>query len=167
MADFYGTVAGADAYHLARGNSAVWDAGDVDDVEKTAALLLASEWIDFNYGPSFDGYKTENRDQLREWPRTDAYDQWGVLIAGVPPEIERATYEVALQQIRQNGSLFKTWIASKDIKSVSVDGAISVTFAGAASFGDVQITIPKISGILAAILTGQGFSNASGRTSRI
>lgn len=167
MSDYYGTIAGADAYHLARGNSAVWDAEDVDDVEKTAALLLASEWIDFNYASMFEGCKTDKRDQLREWPRDNAYDQSGIVISGIPPEIERATYEVALQQIRQNGSLFKTWIASKDIKSVSVDGAISVTFAGAASFGDVQITIPKISGILAAVLTGQAVSNASGRTSRI
>lgn len=167
MTDYYGTVAGADAYHLARGNSAVWDDDDVDDAEKEVALLLASEWLDQNYGSSFHGTKTGKRDQLREWPRDNAYDAYGVVIFGIPVEIERATYEVALQQIRQNGSLFKTWIAGKDIKSVSVDGAISVTYAGANSLADVQISIPKIGGILAPILTGEAVSHVSGRTSRI
>lgn len=167
MADYYGTVAEADAYHEARGNGAVWDGADVEEADKIVALLLASEWVDQNYGASFDGYKTGERVQLREWPRTNAFDVYKKTITGVPVEVEHATYEVALQQIRQNGSLFKTWTASKDIKQVSVDGAISVTFAGASSLTDVQISIPKIGAILAPVLTGQAVSHASGRVSRI
>mgnify|MGYP003419901216 CR=1 FL=1 len=167
MSDFYGTIVAADAYHLARGNGAVWDAVDVTDEEKNAALLLASEWVDWNYESAINGYRTGEVAQLRAWPRTNAYDIYGRTITGIPVQWEYAVYEVALQEIKSPGSLFKTWTAGKDIKSVSVDGAISVTYAGAGSFADVQLTIPKISGILAPLLTGGGVSNVSGRTSRI
>lgn len=43
MADYYGTVAGADAYHQARGNAAWAAAAEAD---KEAALARASAYID-------------------------------------------------------------------------------------------------------------------------
>lgn len=169
MADYYGNIVDADAYHSARGNAGTWDAVDVDDSEKQIALLLASEWIDQNYASQFSGEKTGKRTQLREWPRTNAVDYYGDVIGSsvTPTEIQQATYEVALQQIKQAGSLFKSWTAGTAIKQVSVDGAISLTYNGATSFADVQIIIPKITGILAPILTGEGYSSVAGKTSRI
>jgi len=146
MPDFYGTVAAADAYHAARANTA-W-AGD--EVAKQAALIRASVYIDGRYRKLlasgvwqslFPGVKTEGRGQAREWPRTGAYDYEGNSIPAdqVPIEIEQATYEAALRELVEPGSLSPDYVASSTVKrqkvgpieeefavSVGVDGASAV-----------------------------------------
>jgi hypothetical protein len=146
MPDFYGTVAAADAYHAARANTA-W-AGD--DVAKQAALIRASVYIDGRYRKLlasgvwqslFPGVKTEGRGQAREWPRTGAFDYEGNSIPAdqVPIEVEQATYEAALRELVEPGSLSPDYVASSTVKrqkvgpieeefavSVGVDGASAV-----------------------------------------
>lgn len=158
MADYYGTVGAADTYHAAHGNDS-WALADSD--EKLSALLIASEWIDGNYANNFPGYPTAYRAQRRLWPRTSAYDVYGHLIEDteIPVQIEEAVYEVALRQIGKPGSLFKDWIPGKDIKQVSVDGAVSVTFAGATGIRDVQTIIPIVDLILRPILAASSASS--------
>lgn len=128
MPDFYGTVAAADAYHAARANTA-W-AGD--EVAKQAALIRASVYIDGRYRKLlasgvwqslFPGVKTEGRGQAREWPRTGAYDYEGNQIPAdqVPVEVEQATYEAALREIVEPGSLSPDYVASGAIKRQKVD----------------------------------------------
>ncbi len=168
MSDFYGNVTDADAYQTAHGGNAKWTAATTP--EKTAALLTASEWIDANYGALFPGYPTGKISQLRAWPRTNAADIYGDSIAAdaVPVPVQQATYEVALRQIVSPGSLFRDWTAGKDIKQASVDGAVSVTYAGSASFADAQLTVAKVGSILAPVLSAAGdVSASSGRVSRI
>ena len=64
MPDFYGTATAFTAYHAARDNTVP---ADVDtDAEIEVALLVASEWIDARYRPQFQGWKTAEREQLRE-----------------------------------------------------------------------------------------------------
>lgn len=163
----YGTNAAADAYHLARGNTA-W--GSATDDAKNAARLLASEWVDAQFEAQFPGYRTGKLAQDRAWPREEAYDIWSVYIEpdATPVMVENATYEVALRQIIRPGSLYVDWTPGKDKKSVSISGAVSVTYAGAMSYADAQIQIGNIGAILAPILTGnQGISQYSGRNSRV
>jgi hypothetical protein len=128
MPDFYGTVAAADAYHAARANTA-W-AGD--DEAKQAALIRASAYIDGRYRklmPSgvwqslFPGVKTEGRGQAREWPRTGAtdYEDHPLPSDQVPAEIEQATYEAALRELAEPGSLSPDYIAATAIKRQKVD----------------------------------------------
>jgi hypothetical protein len=95
MTDHYGTIEGADAYHVARGNSAWEDAGEE---EKTAALLKATAYLDGTYRRRFPGRRASGRAQPLEWPRVEATDVEGEEIddASVPTEIEQAVYEAAL-----------------------------------------------------------------------
>jgi hypothetical protein len=94
MADFYGTEAGFEAYCEARAITA--PAGDVEP-----ALLRASVWLDGTYRDRFSGYRTQQRLQVREWPRYDAIDAEcnGIPATEVPVEIIEATYEAALREL--------------------------------------------------------------------
>ena len=165
MADFYGTSAGFRAYHVARGNDVPAEAAD--DTTVNEWLLVASEWIDGRFSNGFPGIKVGMREQVREWPRSGAADRYGyaILAAAIPDEIERATYEAALRHGNDPTALAKDHTPSK-YKSVSVEGAISVQFAGGDA-ADFQTEFPIIGRILAPILTGGGaVSPLSGRIVR-
>jgi len=169
MVDFYGTVVGAASYHSARGNAA-WAAAASDAVRETA-LLIASEWIDGNFRDRFPGEKTGDRDQVREWPRQGAYDDRAFTIDDdeTPGEIERATYEAAYREILSPGSLSVDVTMGENIQSVSVAGAVALTYRGASTLADTQVYIPIIGRILAPILTRDGVSGSGlfGRSTRI
>lgn len=166
MVNNYGTVAGADAYHLARGNI-VW--AGTDEPEKEAALLRASEWIDGNYRMLFPGWKVGNRAQVREWPRNSAYDVFGYLIPAdsVPMEAEYATYEAALREAGTPGSLSVDFVGADVIKKAAVDGAVSVEFGGDGSVSAAQIVMPAVDSILAPILTGGAYTTGGLAGSRV
>lgn len=151
--DVYGTIAAADAYHAERGNTA-WAAAVSG--AKTAALVIASEWLDNKYGAIFPSYKTGFRAQIREWPRVGVVDWYGYMIgaAEIPREIENATYEVALRQIKTPGSTDLDVTLAKTFKSVSVQGAVSVTYLGAMTVADMQLVMPIVGKILQPIMTG-------------
>ena len=89
----YGTLTDADAYHLARGNTA-WAALSAD--KRPSSLIIGSDFVDNTYASRAQGVRTEGRSQDRAWPRK------GVVIEGeelpeedVPKEVEYATYEAA------------------------------------------------------------------------
>ena len=167
MADNYGTVAGADAYHSARGNI-VW--AGLTEPEKLAALLRASEWIDGNYRMLFPGWKVGNRAQVREWPRNSAYDVFAYLIdpTTVPTEVEMATYEAALREAISPGALSVDFTGADVIKKAAVEGAVSVEFCGDGSSASAQLVMPSVDAILAPILvaggTGGGLSGSRVRS---
>lgn len=167
MADFYGSVAGADAYFMARGRS---DWVDAPTELKEPALIIASEWIDARYGSQFPGYPTGKAAQVRLWPRTTAQNIYLEAIAtdAIPEQVERATYQVALREIISPGSLNVDWTPGKEKLSVSVSGAVAVTYAGAYSYQDAQVTIGGIGAILAPVLNPNAATSMySGRTSRV
>lgn len=156
MADYYGTVAGADAYHSARGNAA-WAAAT--EQAKEEALARASAYID-GIGTqlpttgcvlSFPGRKAGGRSQALQWPRTGAVDRSGDPIPDgeVPREIEQATYEGALRELVKPGSLNPDYIASMAIKRAKV-GPLETEFFGPED-GDDQPNKPVI-GMINSIL---------------
>ena len=160
MADFYSTLVAADAYHLARGNTA-WAAGLEDN--KNAAMLRGSEYIDQAYRTAFPGYKTDLRAQLREWPRVDAYDDQGNYLASdaVPVEAFDATYEAALRELANPGSLLPDYLPTGQKKRVKVD-VIDITYELP---NGAQASLPVISvinRILAPILTASTNTSALG-----
>lgn len=157
----YGSIEGADAYHAARGNAG-WIG---DTVAKAAALLVASEVLDAEYGGSFPGRRVAGRRQEREWPRNWAVDHVGDAIASdaVPIEVENATYELALRHIRKPGSLSVDFVPNKIIRQAAVPGAVSVTYGGSGNASDQQLVVPIVDAILAPIMgTAAGFSSLSG-----
>ena len=102
-------VAGANAYI-----SAAYLASYADDAGLTVpvgnadgAIVRASRWIDGMFGVRFPGVRLKGRGQGLEWPRTGATDYSGSAISSgeVPGEIQRATAEAALRELRSPGSL--------------------------------------------------------------
>lgn len=163
----YGTLADSKTYHAARGNTA-WAAAD--DADLTIALLRGSEYVDFMFRSQFPGYKTELRDQVREWPRLDAYDIEDNSISSttVPVEVEYAAYEAALRELDSPGSLLPDVTLGKQIKTASVDGAVSVEYVGAIGSHGMRPTLSVVHSIIAPVLTGSGSgSSLAGRSFRI
>lgn len=164
--DRYGTVSGFAAYHAARGRNP--DIFDDDDVN--AALLVASEWLDGMYRAEYAGEKVGEREQVREWPRRVAYDVNDDLIPSdaVPVEVDNATYEAAFIEATSPGSLLKNWTPGK-YDRVSVDGAISVTYAKFSDGSEAQTQFLTVARAIAPVLTSTGadFAPLSGPASRI
>ena len=128
MADFYGTVAEADTYHLEAGNAA-WTG--TDDA-KTAALVRASQYVDSlalrqrkngTVYTMFSGVKTDGRTQVLAWPRVGAHDVDGNDLEPdvVPVEVRYATYEAALRELVAPGSLSPDYVPAQLIKREKVD----------------------------------------------
>lgn len=167
MSVFYGTIVGADAYHLARGNPG-WTGSD--DV-KNAALLRASEALDALYPVLTwpDAIKTGNRAQERVWPLTGVYDVEGftILVDEIPREVESATYEFAIRELVSPGSLHPDVRASERKKSVSVQGAIAVTFASVSSSSDYALVVNSVSALMANLLPRyRVYSGLAGQVNR-
>lgn len=169
MADpFYGTVDAFQAYWVDRGQQAAIIA--FDDPEISAALLVASGWLDAAFRSSFAGIKVGGRDQIRDWPRNGVQDIYGYYVPNdsIPREVQNATFEAALRQLQTPGVFFKDYTASK-YKSVSISGAISVDFAIGSAY-DFQTQMPAVAAILAPVLTAMGggsFSSLSGGVGRV
>lgn len=151
---FYGTTAAADSYHNARGNTA-WAA--YDDTKKQAALTNGSDYVD-RYADQFPGTKTDGRSQERQWPRTNAEDTNGDVIADdeVPLEVEQATYEAALlwgKGVSLNAALPSTGgeVIRKKVKGgpaeVETEYAAGTASTSAPSFS-------RIDDLLSSLLTG-------------
>ena len=164
MVSFYGSVEAADQYHQDRANTA-W-AGD--EVAKQAALIRASVYIDGRYRKLlasgawqswFPGVKTEGRGQAREWPRAGAYDYEGNPIPAdqVPVEVEQATYEAALREIVEPGSLSPDFVSASLVKREKV-GPLETEFAvsvGADAAGSVRPVISIIDEMIAPVLVAR------------
>lgn len=164
---FYGTSAGFKAYWSVRGDDAITL---TDDVDVEAALLVSSGYLDSAFLSSFGGLKLGGRDQIREWPRTGVQDIYGYYVpsTSIPREVENATYECAIRQIRTPGIFFKDFSPSK-YRSVSISGAVSVDFATGTAF-DFQTQMPQVAAILYPILSGSSsgrFSSLSGGVARV
>lgn len=161
MADHYGTVAGADAYHQATGGAG-WQS--LSDQDKTAALVRASAYIDSLAGQTggadcvlrFPGKKTGGRTQVLAWPRTGAVDADGEAVdpGSVPGEVERATYVAALYEAESPGFFNPSFVSSGLVKKSKV-GPIEEEFAisqGGGSAQDVIPVIPAIQGLMSGLL---------------
>jgi hypothetical protein len=167
----YGSADEFVEYFDSRGVELPSSAIDPGSIE--SALLVASEWLDNVYGPSFSGYKTGGFLQIREWPRQNAYvkDSTPTYLFGIneiPERVIHATYEAALRQLNEPGILVKDYTPNK-YKSVSIDGALSVDYANFNQASEIQIQIARIDQLLSPLFNpyyGGSFSNLSGGSSR-
>jgi len=159
MPDFYGTLAEADAYHAARGNTS-WAAASEPD--KQAALVRASWYVDGMVGlpvPNtkgcvylFPGRKVAS-DQALQWPRSGAVDRMGepVPADSVPRAVEYATYEGALRELAAPGSLNPDFVATQVVKREKV-GPLEQEFAVSADGSNARPVIGMIDALLYPLL---------------
>jgi hypothetical protein len=170
----YGDATGFVAYFEARATDIC---GAWDDAAIEAALLVASEWIDGVYGPSFVGHKTAGFTQEREWPRINAIVKgtgyWGEYYtfpdSEIPDRVENAAYEAAFRHLTKPGCLQVDYTPGK-YKSVKIDGSISVEYSSLISSSDIQIQIARIDTLLWPLLDTYGIgsgSTFSGGSSRV
>lgn len=159
----YGSSAGFVAYLLARGTVVDFTTEEID-----AAKLVASEWLDANFRGNFSGLKVGMREQVREWPRTGAYDFYGYAVSNisVPAEIENATYELTLIELTTPGRLSVNFTPG-EYKAVSIDGVLSVDYAQFSQSSEVQTQFRKVIEILSGLLSGNSqTSSLSGVVAR-
>lgn len=161
----YGDAAGFVTYHESRGRTIpiTWD-----DAYISAALLVASEWIDATYGPSFIGYKTDGFEQEREWPRiaaiVDSIPRFVIEDDQIPDRIAKATYEAAFREATIAGSLVKDFTPGK-YTSVKIEGALSVDYRQFNYASEIQTQINQVESWLAPLIdvsSGASESSLSG-----
>lgn len=160
MTTIYGTLAASKTYHAERGNTA-WAAAS--DAALDILLLVASEFVDNNYGSSFPGWKKDLRTQERQWPRYDAFDIDDNFIPSdvIPIEVERATYEAALKELASPGTLNPDIDYTARRQSVAVSGAVSVTYADLPLRQEFfRKTLTIVDAILAPICSRSGVANS-------
>lgn len=158
----YGTLAGAKAYHDARGNAAWMGAAYTDD-QRTAALVRASSSLDGQYGPRYPGKPTQGRSQTMAWPRsgvTDHCSNEDLPVDEVPVEIERATYALALAELLTPGSSSPSFTPGAVNKRERVDVIERERFGpsdGVALTLDMQRTqLAEVEDALRCILSSRG-----------
>lgn len=97
-ANAYVSVADADAYFADRGDPTAWSGAT--DPAKQAAIVKATDYIEKRFGHRFVGTKGSSTQAL-SWPRDNAYDRDGFLLADdeVPTKVANATAEYALRAI--------------------------------------------------------------------
>ena len=154
-AESYISVADADSYHLARGNT-TWTG---TTALKEEALRRATAYIDGRYGARFTGTRRLAREQALMWPRSNATDAEGWVIENdeIPVEIERATAEAALRELVDPGSL------SPDV-AISTSGSIirekvgplEVEYSDPAAVDRTRPVLQILDDILAPLLRGLG-----------
>jgi hypothetical protein len=152
-ANSYASVADADTYATDRANAA-WLAAD--NADKQAALIRATASLDASYGQRFTGWRVKGRGQALAWPRYEAYDHEDELIPSnsVPPEIVRATIELAFRELTTPGSTSPDLERGGQIKRVKA-GSVEVEYADSAS---AETTYTIVQGILGTLLSSPSSS---------
>jgi hypothetical protein len=149
----YGSEEGFEAYCVRLGYT-------VSPGEVPPALERGTAYLDGHYGASYPGVPTSDTQELG-WPRTGAVNCRGYAIPSdvIPKEIENATYEATRRELTTPGGLTPDVVVGQIKQSVSVDGAVSVTYAtGKGSTADIVAaqtpTITAIDNMLACLLAG-------------
>lgn len=101
-AESYASVADADTYHAALGNTA-WAAASVTTPAKEIALRQATQYLDRVYGRRFVGERY-SKTQALKWPREDWEDEDGDFVTGlsIPTGLKNACMELALRAIAED-----------------------------------------------------------------
>lgn len=166
---FYGTITGLQEHLAARGDASSTTGVAPDKL--AAGLLVASEWLDAKYRSIYPGEKLGQREQVRDWPRSDAYDVNNDYIdyKTVPVEIERATYEATMQWLEDPTVLNPVYTPNRYTRA-SVSGAVSVDFVNFTGVADIEAKFSTVDRIMSGLLSasnGGSFSDLSGDAKRV
>lgn len=161
----YGTEAGLIAHATARGT----DLSALDAAAIAGLLAQGSTYVDavsFDFGDDKIGVPVTRfsgtPDSLdAQWPRTGAVDIYGNAIPGgaVPSQVEKATYEAALHEFSNAGSLNNTFSPNGIVKSEQVDVLRQEFFDPRSSTGSITVSsslpmIPSVMACLAPLMSG-------------
>ncbi len=121
-ANSYQTVNGADNYHIRRLHNEAWH--DATSNLKESALMWATRTLDTLF---WKGLKEDSANSL-QWPRSGAYDAYGLLVDSdtVPEAIKNACSELAFHFVSNDTTVEKSDSTFKNLKV----GAIEMEFKG-------------------------------------
>lgn len=159
MAEPYGTPEECDEYMTDRGYLDWFDIATSPEDLQLAARVRGSDYIDRTYAARFPGTKTDGREQLRQWPRSDAVDCEGNEIPDdeVPLEVRQASYEAALREARNPGSLTPDFVAAdKVIREKVGDLEVQYSDRGPVDASSVTPVVSVIDGILSCLISDAG-----------
>lgn len=140
-AQSYISVANADTYHTAHGNT-TWTGVDA---LKEAALVRATQALDARY--DWPGFRLVSTQAL-DWPRYDAYDVDGYILSDVPQGIKDALCEMALLELVTPGELTESVEVSVKREKV---GALETEY-----FERPRTSYPAVDNALRRILRRSG-----------
>lgn len=179
-AESYNSVTEFRAWATAQGKTLT----DSDtDAKIEEASRRAVVWQDTTFRPRFSGYKRNQRDQALECPRIGAYDfsTYGDVVNAygsnvsidvtipeteIPKEIKQAQHEATFRELNTPGYLLPDVVLGTQIKSASVDGAVSVTYHGAGGVKSALPIMTIISRILAPLLAPYNSDGMTGQAYR-
>ena len=161
MADYYGTIAGADAYNAARGNTA-W--AELTEAQKIAALIAGSAYVDMMAGLpipsrpgcrwSYRGTRSGGINQVLMWPRDGSTDVDGTPIpdGAVPEAIIQAAYAAAAYA-GADPSVLQPPVTGSSLVSMEKVDVLQVQYAVKASDGSIDplANVPILPGVLAIL----------------
>jgi len=166
----YGTASGFRDYHVSRGRVV---SSDWDDSIITAALLVASEWLDTAYDHLWYGYAVGGYTQTRKWPRAAAQTNTNPVHvfseSAIPDQVLYATYEAAFREATTAGALTVDHTPLK-YKSAMVDGAVDVEYIIPNDASEIQLQMPIIGTLMNVLIdprvgsSRNGYSSGSVRT---
>lgn len=161
-ADAFTTLAYADTYHAARGNSA-WTGADT---LKEQAIRRATTVLSTSF--AWKGTRVYGRDQSLAWPRYEVYDSegWDVPSDEVPQEVIDATCELALRELVSPGSLLPDVTPSELVKSEKVGPIATEYLVSSLDATASRPVIMLVSGLLGGLLASSG-SGLGGTSYRI
>lgn len=160
MADFYGTIEGADAYNAARGNTG-WAA--LSEAQKSAALVAGSAYVDAlatlpvadrpGCKWTYRGRRTGGSEQVLMWPRDGATDADGDPIADgtVPVAVEYAAYAAAAYAGSDPSVLLPGVVASSVVVREKVDVLETQYAVGKTTGGADWANVPMLPGVQALL----------------
>lgn len=117
-ADSYCEVDFATEYFTDYGLSTEWTAALT--ATRQQALRVASEYLDQTFQDRLIGYQLNPGVQALEIPRSMAWSKHGVLIEGVPIDVQKATCEVARRWLIDPNDLLPDEAAASNVQSKSL-----------------------------------------------
>lgn len=147
-AESYVSAANCEAYASSRGLTFT------DNASGEAALRRATGWLDATYMARWPGVRVHGRNQALQWPRTGAEDIDGNPIGDdeIPAELIDALCEAACREFATSGALSPDVVPAQIVQSASVDGAVSVTYAGEPTAAGMLPIITAVDNILAPLI---------------
>lgn len=143
-ANSYAAVATADTYASDRVDS-TWGATTTD--EKQEALIKATDYLETHYRWIEGGSVLSSTQGLR-WPIADFYNVYGILVDGVPDQVEEAVCYLA--GLIVGGSTLGSKLG-KSVKMQEVTGAVKVEYFPGMTDAD---RYPYVDGLLSGLTAG-------------
>lgn len=161
-ADAFVSLAYADAYHSARGNTA-WTG---TDEAKEQAIRRATAFLSNAY--RWKGERAQGRDQALAWPRSwvDDIEGHAVSATSVPWEVEQATCEVALRELTTPGTMTPDVTLTDRVRSEQV-GPLRVEYLGLTSSDAARPVLTVVNDLVRGLVAVGGGPDGGAQVARL